>query len=141
MSRRLTIWALVANMLILIGAGHGVGPLGLLEIFILTKPSSFVDKLTFSLHESYDHLLLSAMILTCIGQIALVGTLVVNQALLKLVALIIALVLMYIGVLYLSVNMQENTASMMSFVTSIPFLVLSLIGLIRQFRICVAPIK
>jgi hypothetical protein len=86
------------------------------------------------LHESYDHLLLGSMILTFIGQVALIITLVLDRPLYKLIALMIALVLMYAGVLYLSVNMQGDPASMMSFVTSIPFLALSVIGLVRSTK-------
>jgi hypothetical protein len=128
-------------MLILIGAGHGVGPLVLFEVFAMSNPSAFADRLTFSPHETYNHLILSSVLFMLIGQVALVCTMAFKRPLPKLVTLTIALVLMYAGVLYLSINMQHDPASMMSFVTSIPFLVLSVIGLVRQFRICVAPIK
>jgi hypothetical protein len=141
MSRRLLIWTLISNMLILIGVGHGVGPLGIFEVFGLSNPSAFADKLVFSLHETYDHLLLSSLLLTFIGQVGLISTLAFKQPEPKLIVLIISLAFMFVGVLYLSINMQDYSPSMLSFVTSIPFLVLSVISLVRQFRILATLIK
>jgi hypothetical protein len=118
-------------MFVLIGAGHGVGPLLLIEIASLVNHNAFAERLSLSLHDSYDHLLLSAALIAGLGQIIMVIAMILKPRKVKVALLLPATILMYVGVLYLALNMLTDSASMMSFVTAIPFFILSIILLVK----------
>lgn len=66
---RLIALTIVLNFLILIGAGHGIGFLGLIEIFGLNE---FVHgDVKFTLTGNYDDRLFAAATIATVGQIIL----------------------------------------------------------------------
>ena len=66
---RLIVLTIVFNFLILIGAGHGIGFLGLIEIIGLSE--FFRGDVKFSLTGNHDDRLFTAATIAAIGQIIL----------------------------------------------------------------------
>lgn len=126
--RSLTIWTIVLNFFILVGAGHGLACLGLLDGFwivaILTGQHGSQDLVSFSLRGSYEQSLGVAALLSFLGQAILLISFAINAPG-KIRIKLIGLSLLWIGYYYLIHNCLDDSASQMSLFSGIPFLISS----------------
>lgn len=126
--RSLTIWTIVLNFFILVGAGHGLACLGLLDGFwivaILTGQHGSQDLVSFSLRGSYEQSLGVAALLSFLGQAILLISFTINAPG-KIRIKLIGLSLLWIGYYYLIHNCLDDSASQMSLFSGIPFLISS----------------
>jgi hypothetical protein len=119
--RNLTIGTLVANLFILIGAGHGVGPIGFIEVFGFSS-YFFNQPILFS--GSYDDTIPVSLIISLIGQVLLFLSLFNLSHHIK----IYAIALLWIGFAYLIHNIVKgDELSRFSFWSGTPFLICSII--------------
>lgn len=124
--KRLTILTIVLNFFIIVGAGHGIGTIGLLEIFWLPQFYSIgTEDFSYSLNSSFDQILGFVALLSLIGQLLLLSAIFIEK--IALVLSVTGLLILWIGFYYIIHNAFENEKSQISFVTGIPFLISSAI--------------
>jgi hypothetical protein len=131
----LTCYTLVANLLIIVGAGHGIAPLGLLEIagfrfFYELGTANF----SWSLLADYDGSLDAAALFSLAGQLLLAGSFFIKTKKHSTTLIITGLALLWMGFLYLAHNVFNSHAAVVSFTTGIPFLLISGILLYRILK-------
>lgn len=124
--KSLTTWTLVSNCLIIVGAGHGIGCLGLIEILWATEFYGIgTEDFSLSLMVSYDKSLGAVAIFSLVGQLLLIFSLLVKTNNKIFLIQQIGLVFLWIGFFYLLHHVFDDTASQIGFVTGIPFLLFS----------------
>lgn len=121
----MVIWALLTNMLILVGLGNGTGFMIIIEAIFV--PLVLNDNFYFSLSDTYAHLLPTAAMLSLIGQI-LLGISLFKKSKLSLASLVISgLLFAYGGLLYLTVNAGQDNESLTGLITAVPFVCVSVL--------------
>ena len=79
--KRLTIWTIVLSFLIIIGAGHGIAFIGLLEIVgLFYKFRIGTENLSFSLTASYNKSLSVAALFTLVGHLFLITSIITKNS-------------------------------------------------------------
>ncbi len=125
-----SIGVLIANFIICIGAGHGFGPMFLLEFFSIqdfffnNSSESFYTTLpSFSFMNSYEDMIVYFLIFSAIGQIILLisyhNFFKIRE---KKRVRSVGILLMVFGFFLISKNLFSDGLAIFSFVTGIPFL-------------------
>ena len=129
-----TIWTIVLSFFIIIGAGHGVACIGLLEIFGLSNFYSIGDEqLSLLPTGSYEESIGAAALFALIGHIILIISIFIkgnNKFLLK----IIGIIFLWISFYYLVHNLFTDSLALMGFLFGLPFLICSLVLFYRLTR-------
>jgi len=130
--RALTSWTVVTNFFIVIGAGHGIAFLGLIEIFWIP----YIKSEDFSLSPTapYDKSLYTAALFSFVGQVLLIISFFPKRAAGKFWLKAIGLVLLWIGFFYLTHDLMFDNAALLGFRFGIPFLICSVILFIMLVR-------
>ncbi len=129
---RLIVLTIVFNFLILIGAGHGIGFLGLIQIIGLGE---FIrGDVKLSLTGNYEDRLFTASMLATVGQIILLGTYFIKSQIQKFKIIYVGLFILLISFLILTIDILNSTLDNFSFWGGTPFLVTSIFLLIRTVR-------
>ena len=122
--RKLIIWTLISNFLIVFAAGHGGATLGLFEIFMF---GSLISRTT-----NENFLLLISSMLTLIGQVALIFSFFCNPQLSFRLRIIGTLILI-VGYFFLLVQFWTEPTIGISLITGIPFIMLAIILFFKSF--------
>ncbi len=119
--KKLTMWTLISNLLIVIAGGHGGGPVGLLEIVSILNLLGLDN--SFTINNLAASSLFWSIILILISQASIITALFIKKGsfYLKLAGILFLLVSYIILIAFV---WNEGTASI-SIVTGMPFLVLS----------------
>jgi dipeptide/tripeptide permease len=124
-----TIWTVVLNFFILIGAGHGLTSIGLIEVWgILNKFEFNAEYFSFSLTASYEDSFGPVAILFLAGQISILLSLFLKKNVAIIWTRMFGLGFLWVGFYYLTHNFFNSTdgdLSQLSFYTGIPFLIFS----------------
>jgi hypothetical protein len=127
--RSLTIWMVVLNFFILIGAGHGLAPIGLIEVWgIFNKFQFNAEYFSFSLTTSYEDSFGPVAILFLAGQVLLLVPLLLKKDGAIIWTRMVGLGFLWAGFYYLThnfFNIADGGLSQLSFYTGIPFLIVS----------------
>jgi len=131
-NKKLIIRTVISNAFIVVGAGHGIGFLGLIGVAWLPQ-LYWIGTEDFSLSpaSSYEKTLGLVALLCLAGQLLLLLTLLIKRPQIAQVFIIISLMLMWTGIYYLSNHLFIDTASLIGFVTGLPFLIFSSLLLYR----------
>ena len=129
---RLLILTIVFNILILIGAGHGIGFLGLIEVIGLK--AFFQGDVKLSLTGSYDDRLFTSATIAIVGQIMLVIAYFQRQKLKKFRVIYVGLFILFFSFIILTKDILNSSLDSFSFWTGIPFLVFAILLLVRTIR-------
>jgi hypothetical protein len=122
----LTKAAFISNTLIIIAAGHGIAPIFFFEVFMLFSYNGAAK--FFSLQGNYESTLFAATMISLLGQLILIIGAGRDNRLLKLSSLVI----LWIGFIYLVHNItQGDGLAQFSFVTGLPFLIISSILFVK----------
>ena len=133
-SKTLTIWTIVLNFFIPIAAGHGIAFLGLIEIFWIPNFYDIAtEDFSFSPASGYDKTLGFVAILSLTGQLVLIVSFFTKSHL-KVWFHFFGLSLLWMAFFYLAFNIFEDSASQFSFITGLPFFIVSLILAIKIIR-------
>jgi len=117
--RGLTIAVLIFSCLILIGAGHGVGPLIIFEVMF---PFTKKEDISFNPLGSYDHSIAVAALIMFIGQLLLFIATHKEHVVMRLIALFV----MWTGLLFLTHDaFSGDGLSEFTIASASPFLILS----------------
>ena len=125
-----SIGVLLTNLIICIGAGHGFGPIILMEIFsiyslFLQGEVAFNDANIphFSFNNSYEDMITYFLLFSFIGQVIfLVSYLKFWKKKIKKIFRTLGILLMLFGFILISKNMFDDGLAVFSFITGLPFL-------------------
>jgi len=124
--KKLLIRTIISNALIVVGAGHGIGFLGLIELFWLPQFYGIkTEDFSLSIASSYDKTLGFVALLSLAGQILLLITLLIKRQQTTLLIKIVGLLLLWAGFFYLTHHLFVDTASLIGLITGLPFLTFS----------------
>lgn len=123
--KRMAIWALLTNMLILVGIGNGTGFMIIVEAIFI--PLILNDSFYFSLSDTYAQLLPTAAMLSLMGQILLCISLFRKTKLSQALLVITGLLFTYGGLLYLTINADQDNESLTGLITAVPFVCVSVL--------------
>ncbi len=126
--RTLTI---ILNLLIIIGAGHGIGPLGLFEIVSVRELIS--GDFNFNIAGQYDERLMTVGLICLMGQLTLTASFFFDGRIKSLLTIIGCLV-MLTGTYILTKDSRDMNLDMFSLIFSLPFIGASLVLLLREIR-------
>ncbi len=134
--KKLTIWTVVLSFFIIIGAGHGVACLGLLEIagLLHTFNIGSVD-FSFSLSVSYEKSLSVAALFALIGHLLLIVSMASKSYKIMFWTKVVGLFKLWLSFYYLAHMIFHNDLAQIGFLTGLPFLIASILlayKLIRQ---------
>ena len=132
----LTILTIVLSFFIIIGAGHGIACVGLLEIVgLFHKFNIGTEDFSFSLTASYDKSLSVAALFSLVGHIFLIASLIITKNYKKAYwTKLTGLLFLWTGFYYLTHNFFNDDLSQISLVTGLPFLVVSIILATKMVR-------
>ena len=129
---RLVILTIVLNFLILIGAGHGIGFLGLIEI--LGVKEFIQGDVKFSLTGIYDNRLFTAATIALVGQIILFVAYFKKIQVQKLIAVYVGLFILFFSYFILTIDFFNSTLDSFSFWGGTPFLVFAILLLVKTIK-------
>ncbi|MCF1716845.1 hypothetical protein L0U88_19540 [Flavihumibacter sp. RY-1] len=121
---RLIILTVVFNFLILIGAGHGIGFLGLIEIIGFKE--FFQGDTKFSLTDNYNDRLFLSAALALVGQIILIIAYFQKQQIQKFRVIYAGLFILFFSFIILTKNILNSSLDSFSFWSGTPFLLLAI---------------
>jgi hypothetical protein len=125
--KRLTIWTIILSFLIIVGAGHGIACVGLLEIVgLFHKFNIGTDDFSLSLTASYDKSLLSVALFALAGHIFLIVSILKKNIKQIIWTKIVGLFFLWTSFYYLTHNIFNDGLSQISFVTGLPFFIVSI---------------
>lgn len=117
-SVKLKIWTLLSHAIIIIGAGHGI--LFLVVIEILTFPYVTKDNFDFSFSLIENHFPVVGFT-TFLGQIALLFSILNKKQVAKNVSQIFGLCLLWLSVLYFKYDASKDSYTHIAIWSTLPF--------------------
>lgn len=127
-NKKLKIWTMVSHGLILVGAGHGVMVLLVIEIFFL--PFIKENSLNFSFDAENHFSVVSLMML--LGQAAMITSILSSRQPVKCILQIVSISLLWIGIIYFHYDTTRNHTIHIASITAIPFAVCTVITFIGR---------
>ncbi len=123
--KKIKIFTILIHSFIIIGAGHGIGIMGMIDIASIPN---LIDNYGFTLSGNFDDNIMSIGLLSLIGKILLIFSLFVKINRIKNLTGLIGISLLWITVYFLtSGNWNYDSLYELAFWTSIPFLISSII--------------
>ena len=127
--KTLPILTIIFNFFTLIGAGHGIGILGFIEIMAVNEVLQ--GNLAFNLTGSYDERLPVVAILSIIGQSFLISSFFLNDTS-KSALTITGCLTLLVGTFILTRDSHVMNSDMISLIFSAPFIVTACILLFKE---------
>ena len=123
--KKIKIFTILFHSFIIIGAGHGIGIMGMIDIASIPN---LIDNNGFTLSGNLDDNIMSIGLLSLIGKILLIFSLFVKTNRTKNLTGLIGIFLLWISVYFLtSGNWNYNSLYELAFWTSVPFIISSII--------------
>src|SRR5687767_5383604 len=119
----LTITTIVTNLLIVIGAGHGTGVLGLVIIFGL--PDIVSNGFTYGFNASYEDRMSACTVISLLGHVLIVTSMFIKTVTIKFWIKVLGLIGLWWGFVLLTNNYRFSSADEIGIVTGIPFIIFS----------------
>jgi hypothetical protein len=130
--RKSIILTIILHSLIILGVGHGIGIMGIIDIASIPN---LIDGYEFKLSGEFSDIIMSIGLISLIGKILLILSLFLKSEFYKQVLEIIGIIILWISVYFLSSgNWSYNFLYSIAFLTSIPFLASSLNSAFLIFR-------
>jgi len=126
--KRLTIWTIVLSFLIIIGAGHGIACVGLLEIIgLLHKFNIGTGDFPVSFTASYDKSLSATALFALFGHILLIVSIAGKSYRTMFWTKVFGLIFLWLSFFCLTHNIFNDDSSQIGFMTGLPFLIVSIL--------------
>jgi len=125
----LRILTLIFNLLIIIGAGHGIGPLALLEF--LSVRELLTRDFQFNISGRYDERLLTVGLISLLGQCVLIFAFFVTEKI-KTSLTIAGCAILLIATYLLTQDAWDLSIDIISLVTALPFIGTAVTLLIKE---------
>ncbi|RNI23116.1 hypothetical protein [Rufibacter latericius] len=129
--KRLTILTILFNFFIVVGAGHGIGFVGIIEMALLNYLTS---DFTLSPFADYDASLPAVGLLALIGQITLIISLATKNYRFNYWLKLLGLFLLWLSFYYLTHTLFTSGLARISFAFGLPFLLCSILLFIKIIR-------
>jgi hypothetical protein len=125
---KLTLSTIVLSFFIIIGAGHGIGCVGLLEIVALIHKFNIgTEDFSLSFIGSYDKSLAAVGLFALVGHMLLLISIGRKAERQKFWTKVAGLIFLWTSFYYLTHNIFNDDLSQIGFVTGLPFLIVSII--------------
>ena len=122
--RNSIILTIILHSFIILGVGHGIGIMGLIDIASIPN---LIDGYVFTLSGEFNDNIMSIGLISLIGKMCLILSLFLKPKFYKRILEIIGIVILWVSVYFLSSgNWSYNFVYAIAFWTSIPFLISSL---------------
>ena len=122
--RNSIILTVTLHSFIIIGAGHGIGIMGIIDIASIPN---LIDDYGFKLSGEFNDKIMSIGLISLIGKVLLIYSLFLKSELYKRIFEIVGILLLWISVYFLSSgNWSYNFVYAIAFWTSVPFIISSL---------------
>ena len=128
-TKKLKIWTLVTHGFIIVGAGHGILFLFIIEIF--SFPYLIKDGFSFLPGAGENHFP-TVGLLSFLGQAALILSISHHKRILKNIAQIIGISLLWLSIVYFTYDTTKDRYTHIALVTVIPFLICTIITFLGQ---------
>jgi len=133
---KLKAWTLITHFFIVIGAGHGIACLGVIELAGLFN---FAEaEFTLSFLTPFKNSWHAVAISSLLGQIALILSIVLNSKKIKIILHIAGLLLLWMSIYYFTHNTEYTSSTYLGFLFCIPFLICTILPLLPFI---IAPVK
>ena len=127
----LVILTVISNALILIGVGHGVAPLIVVEI--LGFKWLFTDFNSINILGNYDQRLVPTAIISLIFQGILFSSLFIKKVNRRRILINLSTIALIVNLIYLTKDFAESNLDLFTLKYGIPFLVLSIVLLLANY--------
>ncbi|HEU5290102.1 MAG TPA: hypothetical protein VFU05_05610 [Cyclobacteriaceae bacterium] len=127
--RTLTI---VFNLFIIIGAGHGIAPLGLFEVMSLTN--LFSGDFQFNISGRYDERLMTVGLISVLGQSILISSYFFDKEVKSKLTIIGCFILFAATFLLTKDALNIHSIDILSLFTALPFIGTGVVLLIREIK-------
>lgn len=124
-TRKLKIWTVTTHAFIIVSFGHGIITLGLLEI--LWFPYFTKDGFTLNLKAPFETRIATVGFWTLVGQLSMIYSIISQKDATKRGFHLFSLFLLWLSIIYSSVNINNETNIHFSTFTAIPFLLCTII--------------
>lgn len=128
-TKKLKIWTLITHGLIIIGAGHGILFLFIIEFF--SFPYVTKDSFSFLFNDVENHFAVVGL-LSLLGQSALLFSLFNRRQELKDIFQIVGLILLWLSIVYFTYDTTKDSYTHIALVTAIPFAICTIITFLGQ---------
>ena len=127
--KKVKIFTILIHSFIIIGAGHGIGIMGILDIIGITQiPEMLKNGIKFSLNGDFQDRLSLVIIFSLIGKVILIISFILKGNWKKNITSIFGIIILWISVYLLSSgNWNYDSLYEIAFWTSAPFLISSII--------------
>lgn len=129
---RLLLLTIVSNFFILIGAGHGLGFLGLIEVMVVKELCKGTTE--FSVAGNYENRLFLSAIIAMLGQIILTIAFSLKNGILKYKATYGGLSILLISFILLTMDITDSNLDILSFLGGTPFLIFAVMLLVATIK-------
>lgn len=123
--KKLKIWTIITHALILVGFGHGILFFVLIEIFWF--PYFTRKHFSFAFNASFESHLPIVGLTTLLGQVFLTLSLLRQKQTFKIVYHIAGLCLLWLSIIYFTINIEKDTYVHFTTISCIPFLFCTII--------------
>lgn len=124
-SNRLRIWTIICHFFIVIGFGHGVLTLGILEILWL--PFFRKEGFTVAINSPFTVRLSAVVISTFIGQCLLVASIISIAGKIKVLTHVFGLLFLWLSIAYYTYDLKNEHNVHFGTITCIPLFICTLI--------------
>jgi len=129
-SRKLKIWTLISNALIIVGWGHGILFFFLIEIFYLPDlPKQY----SWGLTSDFDASLPMVGFWMLLGQLLVVASMVIKSANLKTISHVIGIVFLWTSIIYFIYGASGDRYTHFATVTALPFAFCTVITFVGRY--------
>jgi hypothetical protein len=129
--RNLAIATVILNLCVLIAAGHGVGPFGMIEVMMFIKPKLVTDSFSGLLASpGYDQSAFASVAIAFAGQLMVILSLIKGHHQM----LMTGIAVLWLSFILLTHTLFKDSLAMFSFCTGLPFLSLSLVTFYLTWR-------
>ncbi len=116
-----TVLTIFLNLMVVIGAGHGIGILAIVESFGLAEIFNGNVHITFV--GTYDERLYTSALISLFAQVFLLTIIFIKNDLLKLYSILFLLPVLLLSFIILTLEFTHSNVDKISFISGIPFLI------------------
>ncbi len=128
-TRKLKIWTIVSHGLIIIGGGHGIAFLFIIEI--LTFPYLTRENFSFSFTSVDNHFPVVGLT-TFLGQVALIFSILNKKQKIKNTSQITGVCLLWLSILYFTYDTSKDSYTHIALLSAVPFAICTIISFTGQ---------
>ncbi|WP_299834825.1 hypothetical protein [uncultured Tenacibaculum sp.] len=118
------IFTIVSHALIILGVGHGIGFMGLIDVASIPN---LISDYGFTLKGSFSDRIMSIGLISLVGKVLLLISFFIKKFQTKEILEFLGLILLWVSFFFLNFNLGSNSSGGIIFFTGIPFLISSVI--------------